>query len=185
MKFLIVGLGNPGVNYENTRHNIGFKALDHVSKQADALFVSAKYGDITSFKYKGKSIFLLKPNTYMNLSGGAVNYWLKKEKILSSNLLIVTDDLNLLLGKLRLKTNGSDGGHNGLKNISEILGSDLFPRLRFGIGNDFPKGYQTDYVLGKWDDDQQVNIDENINKAKEIIFSFCTIGIDMTMNNLN
>ena len=119
---MIVGLGNPGIDYENTRHNIGFKALDHVSVRADALFVSAKFGDITSFKYKGKSIFLLKPNTYVNLSGVAVNYWLKKEKISPTNLLVVTDDLNLRLGKLRLKNNGSDGGHNGLKNIQEILG---------------------------------------------------------------
>ena len=128
MKFLIVGLGNPGVDYKNTRHNIGFKVIDHVSKRFDALFVSAKFGSITSFKYKGKSIFLLKPNTYMNLSGGAVNYWLKKEKISPTKLLVVTDDINLKFGKLRLKTNGSDGGHKGLKNIQEVLGTTKYPR---------------------------------------------------------
>ena len=121
----------------------------------------------------------------MNLSGKAVKYWLDKEKILSQNCLIVTDDLALNFGKLRLRAKGSHAGHNGLKNISEILGNNIFPRLRFGIGNDFPKGYQTDYVLGKWDNNQLESIDENIEKTKQIIFSFCTIGIDMTMNNLN
>lgn len=185
MKFLIVGLGNPGVNYENTRHNIGFKALDHVSKQTNALFVPAKYGDITSFKYKGKSIFLLKPNTYMNLSGGAVNYWLKKEKILSSNLLILTDDLNLLLGKLRLKTNGSDGGHNGLKNIQEVLGTTKYPRLRIGIGNDFSKGKQIDYVLGSWTEEETIIINEKLKTINDMILSFCFSGVTNTMNNFN
>lgn len=185
MKFLIVGLGNPGVNYENTRHNIGFKALDHVSKQADALFVSAKYGDITSFKFKGKSVFLLKPNTYMNLSGGAVNYWLKKEKILSSNLLIVTDDLNLILGKLRLKINGSDGGHNGLKSIQEVLGTTKYPRLRIGIGNDFSKGKQVDYVLGSWTEEETIIINEKLKTINDMILSFCFNGVTNTMNNFN
>ena len=185
MKFLITGLGNPGFDYIDTRHNIGFKVLDSIAKNLSQDFETCRYGLISKIKHKGKTLILLKPNTFMNLSGKAVKYWLDKEKIPSKNCLIVTDDLALDYGKLRLRAKGSHAGHNGLKNISEILGSDLFPRLRFGIGNDFPKGYQTDYVLGKWDDDQQVNIDENINKAKEIIFSFCTIGIDMTMNNLN
>ena len=185
MKFLIVGLGNPGLKYDNTRHNIGFKALDYVAKQTDALFVSSKYGKITSFKYKGKSVFLLKPNTYMNLSGGAVNYWLKKEKILSSNLLIVTDDLNLILGKLRLKTNGSDGGHNGLKSIQEVLGTTKYPRLRIGIGNTFSKGKQVDYVLGSWTEEEIIILDEKLKTINDMILSYCFNGINNTMNLFN
>ena len=185
MKFLVTGLGNPGFDYTNTRHNIGFKVLDSIAKSMSQDFEICRYGLISKIRYKGKTLILLKPNTFMNLSGKAVKYWLDKEKILSQNCLIVTDDLALNFGKLRLRAKGSHAGHNGLKNISEILGNNIFPRLRFGIGNDFPKGYQTDYVLGKWDNNQLESIDENIEKAKQIIFSFCTIGIDMTMNNLN
>ena len=185
MKFLIVGLGNPGVKYDNTRHNIGFKALDYVAKQADALFFSAKYGEISSFKHKGRSILLLKPNTYMNLSGGAVNYWLKKEKILSSNLLVVTDDINLSLGKLRLKTQGSDGGHNGLKNIQELLGSTKYPRIRIGLGNTFSKGKQVDYVLGTWTDEEAIIMDKKLKTIHKMILSFCFNGINNTMNLFN
>ena len=185
MKFLIVGLGNPGVDYENTRHNIGFKALDHVSKRSDALFVSAKFGNITSFKYKGKSIFLLKPNTYMNLSGDAVYYWIKKEKISPTKLLVVTDDLNLKLGKLRLKTNGSDGGHNGLKNIQEVLGTTKYSRLRIGIGNTFSKGKQADYVLGRWTDEETIVINEKLKIINEMILSYCFNGVNNTMNLYN
>ena len=185
MKFLVTGLGNPGFDYINTRHNIGFKVLDSIADSMSQDFEICRYGSISKIKYKGKNLILLKPNTFMNLSGKAVKYWLDKEKILSQNCLIVTDDLSLNFGNLRLRAKGSHAGHNGLKNISEILGNNIFPRLRFGIGNDFPKGYQTDYVLGKWDNNQLESLDENIEKAKEIIFSFCTIGIDMTMNNLN
>ena len=185
MKFLVTGLGNPGFDYVNTRHNIGFKVLDSIAESMNKDFEICRHGLISKIKYKGKTLILLKPNTFMNLSGKAVKYWLDKEKILSQNFLIVTDDLALNFGKLRLRAKGSHAGHNGLKNISETLGNNIFPRLRFGIGNDFPKGYQTDYVLGKWDNNQLESIDENIEKAKDIIFSFCTIGIDMTMNNLN
>ena len=185
MKFLVTGLGNPGLDYTDTRHNIGFKVLDSIAKNLDQDFETCRYGLQSKIKHKGKTLILLKPNTFMNLSGKAVKYWMDKEKIHSKNCLIITDDLALGFGKLRLRAKGSHAGHNGLKNISEILGSDIFPRLRFGIGNDFPKGHQTNYVLGKWDDDQLLNINKNIDKAKEIIFSFCTIGIDMTMNNLN
>ena len=185
MKFLVTGLGNPGFDYINTRHNIGFKVLDSIAESMSQDFEICRYGLISKIKYKGKILILLKPNTFMNLSGKAVKYWLDKEKILSQNCLIVTDDLALNFGKLRLRAKGSHAGHNGLRNISEILGNNIFPRLRFGIGNDFPKGYQTDYVLGKWNTNQLESIDENIEKAKKIIFSFCTIGIDMTMNNLN
>ena len=185
MKFLVTGLGNPGFDYTNTRHNIGFKVLESIAESMSQDFEICRYGLISKINYKGKTLILLKPNTFMNLSGKAVKYWLDKEKILPQNCLIVTDDLALNFGKLRLRAKGSHAGHNGLKNISEILGNNIFPRLRFGIGNDFPKGYQTDYVLGKWDNNQLESIDENIEKAKQIIFSFCTIGIDMTMNNLN
>jgi PTH1 family peptidyl-tRNA hydrolase len=185
VKFLVTGLGNPGFDYINTRHNIGFKVLESIAESMSQDFEICRHGLISKIKYKGKTLILLKPNTFMNLSGKAVKYWLDKENILSQNCLIVTDDLALEFGKLRLRAKGSHAGHNGLKNISEILGNNIFPRLRFGIGNDFPKGYQTDYVLGKWDNNQLESIDENIKKAKEIIFSFCTIGIDMTMNNLN
>ena len=185
MKFLIVGLGNPGVKYQNTRHNIGFKALDYVSKHANAFFSSVRYGELSSFKYKGKSIFLLKPNTYMNLSGNAVNYWIKKENIPLSNLLIITDDINLSIGVLRMKKKGSDGGHNGLKNIQELLLSSSYPRLRIGVGNEFSKGKQVDYVLGDWSQEEEKIIEEKVVKIKEMILSFCFAGIENTMNKYN
>ena len=164
MKFLIVGLGNPGAEYKNTRHNIGFDILRSISLEAECDFVSNKYGSLCKIKYKGKVLVLLLPNTFMNLSGKAVNYWLKAEKIEPSNLLIVTDDLALPYGKLRLRAKGSGGGHNGLKNISEILGNNLYPQ---------------------WDNEQLIDLATNIDKAKKIIYSFCSIGIDLTMNNLN
>jgi len=185
MKFLIVGLGNPGVKYQNTRHNIGFKALDYVSKHANAFFSSVRYGELSSFKYKGKSIFLLKPNTYMNLSGNAVNYWIKKENIPLSNLLIITDDINLSIGVLRMKKKGSDGGHNGLKNIQELLLSSSYPRLRIGVGNEFSKGKQVDYVLGDWSQEEEEILEEKVVKIKEMILSFCFAGIENTMNKYN
>lgn len=185
MKFLIVGLGNPGDKYQNTRHNIGFKALDYVSKHANAFFSSVRYGELSSFKYKGKSIFLLKPNTYMNLSGNAVNYWIKKENIPLSNLLIITDDINLSIGVLRMKKKGSDGGHNGLKNIQELLLSSSYPRLRIGVGNEFSKGRQVDYVLGDWSKEEEEILEEKVVKIKEMILSFCFAGIENTMNKYN
>ena len=185
MKFLIVGLGNPGSEYENTRHNIGFDILSSLATENHEDFNSLRYGDICKVKYKGRTLVLLKPNTFMNLSGKAVNYWLNSEKIKLNNLLIITDDIALPFGKLRLRARGSAGGHNGLKSISDYIGNDLYPRLRFGIGNDFLKGLQSDYVLGKWNEDQSSSIVENIEKAKKIIYSFCSIGIDLTMNNLN
>ena len=185
MKFLIVGLGNPGVKYQNTRHNIGFKALDYVSKHANAFFSSVRYGELSSFKYKGKSIFLLKPNTYMNLSGNAVNYWIKKENIPLTNLLIITDDINLSIGVLRMKKKGSDGGHNGLKNIQELLLSSSYPRLRIGVGNEFSKGRQVDYVLGDWSKEEEEILEEKVVKIKEMILSFCFAGIENTMNKYN
>ena len=185
MKFLIVGLGNIGAKYESTRHNIGFKALDFVAEQSSASFTEEKYGDISSFKYKGKNIYLLKPNTFMNLSGLAVRYWLTKLKIDVKNLLVVTDDLNLDVGNLRMKKNGSDGGHNGLKDIQQILSSSQYPRLRIGVGNNFPKGKQIDYVLGEWTEEEDLVLNKKMKIINEMVLSFCFAGIENTMNAFN
>ena len=185
MKFLIVGLGNIGAKYESTRHNIGFKALDFVAKQSSAFFTEEKYGEISSFKYKGKNIYLLKPNTFMNLSGSAVRYWLTKLKIDAKHLLVVTDDLNLEVGNLRMKKNGSDGGHNGLKDIQQTLSSSQYPRLRIGVGNNFPKGKQIDYVLGEWTEEEDLFLDQKMKIINEMVLSFCFAGIENTMNAFN
>jgi PTH1 family peptidyl-tRNA hydrolase len=185
MNFLIVGLGNIGVKYESTRHNIGFKALDFVAEQSSAFFTPERFGDISTFKYKGKNIYLLKPNTFMNLSGSAVRYWLTKLKIDIKNLLVITDDLNLEVGNLRMKKNGSDGGHNGLKNIQQTLSTNQYPRLRIGVGNNFPKGKQIDYVLGKWTEEEHSILDQKMEIIKDMVLSFCFAGIDNTMNKYN
>jgi PTH1 family peptidyl-tRNA hydrolase len=185
MNFLIVGLGNIGVKYESTRHNIGFKALDFVAEQSSAFFTPERFGDISTFKYKGKNIYLLKPNTFMNLSGSAVRYWLTKLKIDIKNLLVITDDLNLEVGNLRMKKNGSDGGHNGLKNIQQTLSTNQYPRLRIGVGNNFPKGKQIDYVLGKWTEEEHTILDQKMEIIKDMVLSFCFAGIDNTMNKYN
>jgi PTH1 family peptidyl-tRNA hydrolase len=185
MKFLIVGLGNPGVKYENTRHNIGFKALDYVAKHANVFFVAKRYGELAIFKFKGKSIYLLKPNTFMNLSGSAINYWLKKENIPQNNLLVVTDDLNLSFGNLRMKKKGSDGGHNGLKHIEEKLSSSLYPRLRIGVGDQFSKGKQVDYVLGDFTKEDELVISQKLPLINDMILSFSFAGIENTMNSYN
>ena len=185
MKFLIVGLGNIGAKYESSRHNIGFKALDFIAEQSNAFFTEEKYGDISSFKYKGKNIYLLKPNTFMNLSGLAVRYWLTKLKIDVKNLLVVTDDLNLDVGNLRMKKNGSDGGHNGLKDIQQTLSSNQYPRLRIGVGNNFPKGKQIDYVLGEWTEEEDLVLNQKMKIINEMVLSFCFAGIENTMNAFN
>ncbi|CAI8179284.1 MAG: Peptidyl-tRNA hydrolase [Crocinitomicaceae bacterium] len=185
MKFLIVGLGNIGAKYESTRHNIGFKVLDFIAEQSSAFFIEEKYGDISSFKYKGKNIYLLKPNTFMNLSGLAVRYWLTKLKIDVKNLLVVTDDLNLEVGNLRMKKNGSDGGHNGLKDIQQTLSSNQYPRLRIGVGNNFPKGKQIDYVLGEWTKEEDLVLNQKMKIINEMVLSFCFAGIENTMNSFN
>ena len=185
MKYLIVGLGNPGLEYQNTRHNIGFKVLDELASSSSVFFKTDRLGDIASFKFKGRSIYLLKPNTFMNLSGKAVNYWQKLLKINNENLLIVTDDISLELGVLRLKSKGGSGGHNGLKDIETVLNSVKYPRLRFGVGSNFTKGKQVDFVLGDWDSEELISVKNKISAAQEIIKSFCTIGIDRTMNTYN
>ncbi|MDT0648430.1 aminoacyl-tRNA hydrolase [Zunongwangia sp. F260] len=184
-KFLIAGLGNIGREYENTRHNIGFKIVDFLAAQEEVTFSTDRLGDIAQFKFKGRTFILLKPSTYMNLSGKAVNYWMTKEKILPENLLVVTDDLNLAFGTLRLKTKGSDGGHNGLKDIQNVLNTTNYNRFRFGISDEFSKGKQIDYVLGEWTEEEEKNLSERLKKSAELIKSFGTAGVSNTMNNFN
>jgi len=184
-KFLVVGLGNIGDKYTDTRHNIGFKILDYFAKKEELTFETQKLGDVTTYKFKGRTFIFLKPSTYMNLSGKAVNYWMQKEKISIENVLIITDDLNLPFGSIRLKAKGSDGGHNGLKDIQLVLNTTKYPRFRFGISADFGKGKQVNYVLGKWDAEEIEKIPERLEKAYELIKSFGTQGINNTMNNYN
>ena len=184
-KFLIVGLGNIGPKYHNTRHNIGFKTLDYLAEKENLTWETAKLGDITVYKVKGRSFLLLKPSTYMNLSGQAVKYWLDKEKIPLENLLIVTDDLNLPFGSIRVKIKGSDGGHNGLKDIQNVLQTTKYNRFRFGISNEFSKGSQIDYVLGDWSLDEEKQLPERLEISKKIIESFALAGINITMNSYN
>lgn len=184
-KFLIVGLGNIGSEYANTRHNIGFKVLDYIANQEGISFQTQKLGDVAELKIKGRTLLLLKPNTYMNLSGKAVNYWLEKEKIEKENLLVITDDLNLAFGTIRIKTKGTDGGHNGLKNIQLLLNSSEYPRFRFGISDAFKKGKQVDYVLGEWDETEKEQLKERLALSAEIIKSFALAGLNTTMNTFN
>ena len=184
-KFLIVGLGNIGEKYANTRHNIGFKILDHFASQENLIFDTQKLGDLTTYKLKGRTFIFLKPSTYMNLSGKAVQYWLTKENIPLENLLVVTDDLNLPFGSIRIKTKGSDGGHNGLKDIQEKLNTTVYNRFRFGISDAFNKGQQVDYVLGEWTDEENKNLKERLDKSIELIKSFALAGINITMNTFN
>ena len=184
-KFLIVGIGNIGKEYDNTRHNVGFQILDYISKEYQQDFEIVKYGQISKFRIKGKSVILLKPSTYVNLSGKAVNYWLKKEKIGINNLLVISDDLNLDFGKIRIKTKGTDGGHNGLKDISSVLGTNDYSRFRFGIGGNFPKGRQSDYVLSKWNNDEKSEFISLETHFIELFKSYLLEGIDITMNKFN
>lgn len=185
MKYLIVGLGNIGAEYAETRHNIGFKVLDAFAEASNAVFSSGRYGAIARVRFKGREFVLLKPSTYMNLSGKAVNYWMQAENIPVEQLLVIVDDLALPLGAIRLRTKGSDGGHNGLWHIAQTLGHENYARLRFGIGNDFPKGMQVDYVLGEWDADERKALTERIEQAIDAIRSFGTIGLERTMNFYN
>jgi PTH1 family peptidyl-tRNA hydrolase len=184
-KYLIVGLGNIGDKYKNTRHNIGFIVLDHLASKEDVSFSTEKLGDVADFRFKGRSFKLLKPSTYMNLSGKAVNYWLVKEKIPLENLLIICDDINIPFGTFRLKAKGSDGGHNGLKDINAVLQTQNYARFRFGVGSDFSKGRQVDFVLGEWDEEETKKMSERLDKAYDLIKSFGTSGIANTMNEFN
>lgn len=184
-KYLIVGLGNIGAEYVNTRHNVGFKVLDYVAQKESLSFETAKLGTMTEYSIKGRKLILLKPNTYMNLSGKAVQHWMAKENIAKENVLVITDDLNLPFGAIRIKTKGSDGGHNGLKDIQRILTTSEYPRFRFGISDEFKKGQQVDYVLGEWSEAEKNKLPERFEMAKQIIESFVLAGLANTMNSFN
>ena len=185
MKFLIVGLGNTGAEYQHTRHNIGFDVVDYLAAQNAGSFTNDRLADVCTIRNKGKQFVLVKPTTYMNLSGKAVNYWMQKEKIDLKHIFIITDDIALPLGKIRIRAKGSDGGHNGLKNIIEILGTQEYTRLRFGVGNNFGKGQQVDYVLGKWAEEEKEPLELAIKKSAEAVLSFGHIGLERTMNVYN
>lgn len=184
MKYLIAGLGNIGPDYEQTRHNIGFMVLDALAKASNAVFEDRRYGFVATTRVKNRSLILLKPSTFMNLSGNAIRYWLQKEKIENHNLLVVVDDLALPFGTLRMKSKGSDAGHNGLKHIQDLIGTN-YPRLRFGIGSDFPRGRQVDYVLEEFSDEEKMLLPERVETAGEMVRSFCLAGINETMNLYN
>lgn len=184
-QFLIVGLGNIGVEYAETRHNIGFKVLDALAGASNAVFKTERYGDVAEIRVKGRTFVLLKPSTYMNLSGNAVRYWMQKEKISPADILVVLDDLALPVGTLRLRGKGSDGGHNGLKSIDSCIGTNVYPRLRCGIGAEFSQGRQVDYVLGEWSQEEKKILKQQIEEAVNIIISFGTQGLERTMNSFN
>ncbi len=185
MKYLIVGLGNMGTDYDHTRHNVGFDVVDALAKEFDVSFKDDHLGDVVEFRHKGRTFILLKPSTFMNRSGKAVRYWLQKTKVPQENLLVILDDLNLPFGKQRLRGKGSHGGHNGLKDIDAMLGNNNYARLRIGIGNDFPKGRQADYVLSKWSKEESEQLPEVLKYAAETVKGFGTVGLEITMNQFN
>ncbi len=185
MKFLVAGLGNIGREYENSRHNVGFMILDALTRASNIVFEDRRYGSIAEYSFKGRTFILLKPSTFVNLSGRAVHFWLKKENIPVSNLLVICDDLALPFGTLRLKPRGSDGGHNGLRSISEVLGTKDYSRLRFGIGDNFRDGFQVDYVLGQWNREEEKQLPSLLDRCIEIIQSYATAGVERTMNLFN
>ena len=185
MKYLIAGLGNIGPDYADTRHNIGFMVLDHLAAAREITFSPARYGDMATFRFKGRIFYLLKPSTYMNRSGRPVLYWMNKEKIELQNLLVISDDVALPLATLRMRPKGGAGGHNGLTDIISHLGTDNFARLRVGIGGDYPKGFQSQYVLGKWTEEELAIINPQINTACEMVISFGMQGVAQTMNEFN
>ena len=185
MKYLIVGLGNIGTEYTSTRHNIGFMVVDHIAEKNNVTFEDRRYGFVSKCRIKNAELVLLKPSTYMNLSGNAVRYWLQKENIPVERLIVVCDDISLPLGKIRIRPQGSDGGHNGIKHIASIIGNQQFVRLKFGIGNNFPKGGQVDYVLGKFSEEELSAITERIEIASDAVKTFCLSGVTMAMNQYN
>ena len=185
MKYLIVGLGNIGEEYANTRHNIGFNVVDAFAKASTSVFKPDRYGDVCEAKFKGRTFVLVKPSTYMNLSGKAVSFWMQQTKVPLSNLLIVTDDIALPLAKIRIRAKGSDGGHNGLRNINEVLGTNAYPRLRFGVGDEFAKGRQVDFVLGKWSDEESETTAPAIDKCVKAIQAFGTMELSLVMTRFN
>lgn len=185
MKFLIAGLGNMGADYDNTRHNVGFNVVDFLAKEFDVIFKNDTLGDVTEFRHKGRTFVLLKPSTYMNRSGKAVRYWLQKHNIPKENLLVIVDDLNLPFGKIRMRGKGSDGGHNGLKDVDQMTGGNNYARLRIGIGDEFHKGQQVNYVLGEWSNVEKEKLPEILKRAAEGVKAFGTIGLNFAMNQVN
>jgi PTH1 family peptidyl-tRNA hydrolase len=186
VKYLIVGLGNIGEEYKNTRHNVGFKILDALAGASNVVFdVNKRYGAVAEYKFKGRTFLLLKPATYMNLSGNAVRYWMQKENIELENVLIIVDDLALPFGAVRMRGKGGDAGHNGLKHINEILGTNEYARVRFGIGSEFGKGQQVDYVLGEWSEEEEKALPDRIDLVIQLVKSFGTVGLARTMNQFN
>jgi PTH1 family peptidyl-tRNA hydrolase len=185
MKYLIAGLGNIGPEYAFTRHNAGFMVLDRLAAQNDFKFSFERLAFVAEWKYKGRQIYFIKPTTFMNLSGKAIRYYMDQFKVPAENLLVIVDELQLPFGTTRIKPKGSHGGHNGLKNIEELLATSEYPRLRFGIGNNFPKGRQVDYVLKPFSNDEMIELPIFLDKAGDMVVSFCTLGIQQTMNNYN
>ncbi|MDR1417018.1 MAG: aminoacyl-tRNA hydrolase [Prevotellaceae bacterium] len=185
MKYLIACLGNVGPEYEDTRHNVGFKVADTLAAAAGLRFSVGRYGSLAELHHRGRTLILLKPSTYMNLSGKAVSYWLQAEKIPAEKLLVVLDDLNLPFGRLRMRGGGSDGGHNGLKNIALTLGNENYARLRCGVGSDFGRGQQIDFVLGEWTDDERKRLPDYLDKAADAVKTFATVGLERAMNLVN
>ncbi len=185
MKYLVVGLGNMHPDYDGTRHNIGFEVVDMMAQDKEVQFKNDTLGDLAMIKHKGRQIYLLKPSTYMNLSGKAVRYWMQKLKVPLKNVLIIVDDINIDFGTLRMRGKGAHGGHNGLKNIESLLSTSAYPRLRVGIGNDFSKGRQVDYVLGQWSSEELDSLGAILQKCSDATLSFCSIGLSHTMNKFN
>lgn len=185
MKYLVIGLGNIGYEYKNTRHNIGFKIIDHIAQTKDATITTERYGDVTQIKLKGRCITLLKPSTYMNLSGNSVRYWMQQLALDETQILVLVDDIAIPFGTLRMRKNGSDAGHNGLKHINEILTHQNYARLRFGIGGNFARGFQADYVLGQWSEDETKLLPELIEKSAQAVTTFIMMGVDKAMNTVN
>lgn len=185
MKYLVVGLGNPGAEYVDTRHNIGFQVVDALAEASTAVFAPDRYADQTSFKHKGRTFVLVKPSTFMNLSGKAVRYWMDKENIPAERIIVIADDLALPFGKIRLRASGGAGGHNGLTSIIELIGTEAFPRLRFGIGSDFPRGRQSEYVLGRWNTTELESLETRVELASKAIVQFGLLGIAQAMNAFN
>ncbi len=185
MKYLVAGLGNPGPEYANSRHNIGFLTVEALARFFETGFVQERYADVARFRHKGRAFTLIKPQTFMNLSGKAVRYWMEKEGVAADGVLVITDDLALPFGKIRLRAGGGAGGHNGLANIIELLGTEAFPRLRFGIGHEFAKGKQVNYVLGEWSPQEQETLADHIEKAGKAVLQFGLIGIERAMNTCN
>ena len=185
MKYLIIGLGNSGEKYENTRHNIGFRVLDRMASLSNISFSAEKLADVAKTKFKGRQLILIKPSTFMNLSGKAVNFWMQKEKISPENILVISDDIALPFNTIRMRSKGSDGGHNGLRDIISVLESTSFPRIKYGIGSEFSKGKQSDYVLGEWTEEEEEDLEARIDIVIKMIQSFSSIGINRTMNDFN